>query len=94
MQSIHFGIQVVPDDRPSGVRCAAGACGRLRQGERITGFELFGWDRVVFASNFPVDGLDGSYADLLRVFDNVLEPDHADQLDKFFAANAEWIYRV
>lgn len=37
---------------------------------------LFGWDRVVFGSNFPLDGLAGSYEDLLRVFDDVLKQAH------------------
>ncbi|MBF6299454.1 amidohydrolase family protein [Nocardia amamiensis] len=56
--------------------------------------DRFGWDRVVFASNFPVDGLAGSYGDLIRVFDEVLRPDDEVQLEKFFAANAERIYRL
>ncbi|MFF4028128.1 amidohydrolase family protein [Nocardia elegans] len=56
--------------------------------------DRFGWDRVVFASNFPVDGLAGSYGDLIRVFDEVLGPDDEVQLEKFFAANAERIYRL
>jgi len=56
--------------------------------------DRFGWDRVIFASNFPVDGLFGSYGDLLRVFDEVLKPDDEAQLEKFFAANAERIYRI
>jgi len=56
--------------------------------------DRFGWDRVIFASNFPVDGLFGSYGDLLRVFNEVLKPEDEAQLEKFFAANAERIYRV
>ncbi len=56
--------------------------------------DRFGWDRVLFASNFPVDGLAGSYGDLLGVFDEVLQPADGNQLEKFFAANAERIYRV
>lgn len=56
--------------------------------------DRFGWDRVIFASNFPVDGLAGSYRDLIRVFDEVLTPDDEIQLEKFFAANAERIYRL
>jgi len=56
--------------------------------------DRFGWDRVIFGSNFPVDGLAGSYGDLLRVFDEVLKPDDGDQLEKFFATNAERIYRI
>jgi L-fuconolactonase len=55
---------------------------------------LFGWDRVVFGSNFPLDGLFGSYEELLRVFDEVLKSARDEQLEKLFAANAERIYRV
>ena len=55
---------------------------------------LFGWDRVVFGSNFPLDGLFGSYEELLRVFDEVLKSTRDEQLEKLFAANAERIYRV
>jgi L-fuconolactonase len=55
---------------------------------------LFGWDRVVFGSNFPLDGLVGSYEELLRVFDEVLKSARTEQLEKLFAANAERIYRV
>lgn len=56
--------------------------------------DRFGWDRVIFASNFPVDGLAGSYQDLLNVFGEVLGHAGEDQLDKFYAANAERIYRI
>jgi len=56
--------------------------------------DRFGWDRVIFGSNFPVDGIAGSYGDLLRVFDEVLKPEDEDQLEKFFANNAERIYRI
>jgi len=56
--------------------------------------DRFGWDRIIFASNFPVDGIAGSYGDLMRVFDEVLKPEDRDQLEKFFATNAERIYRI
>jgi L-fuconolactonase len=54
--------------------------------------DRFGWDRILFASNFPVDGVAGSYAELLRVFDAVLEGASGEQLRKLFAGNAERIY--
>lgn len=56
--------------------------------------DRFGWDRVLFASNFPVDGLMGSYADLLGVFGDVLKGAGDDDLEKFFVTNAERAYRV
>jgi predicted TIM-barrel fold metal-dependent hydrolase len=56
--------------------------------------DRFGWDRVLFASNFPVDGVAGSYAQLLNVFDEVLKDASGEQLQKLFAANAERVYRL
>ncbi len=56
--------------------------------------ERFGWDRVLFASNFPVDGVAGSYGELLRVFDEVLKDASSEQLQKLFASNADRIYRL
>jgi L-fuconolactonase len=56
--------------------------------------DRFGWDRVIFGSNFPVDGLAGSYGDLLRVFNEVLKPEDENLLEKFYATNAERIYRI
>jgi len=54
--------------------------------------DRFGWDRVLFASNFPVDGVGGSYGELLSVFDEVLKDASSEQLHKFFAGNAERTY--
>lgn len=54
--------------------------------------DRFGWDRVLFASNFPVDGVGGSYGELLSVFDEVLKDASSEQLQEFFAGNAERTY--
>ena len=56
--------------------------------------DRFGWDRIVFASNFPIDSVGGSYADLVHVFDEVLKDASSEQLQKFFADNADRIYRL
>jgi L-fuconolactonase len=55
--------------------------------------ELFGVDRCMFASNFPVDGMHGTFDDLYTAFSTVtrgLDPAARDQL---FATNAERVYR-
>jgi predicted TIM-barrel fold metal-dependent hydrolase len=55
---------------------------------------LFGWDRVMFASNLPVSGLS---ADLPTVIQTVLEavPDaEPDQIDRLFRRNGMTFYRV
>jgi L-fuconolactonase len=48
----------------------------------------------MFASNFPVDGIGGSYGELLHVFDEVLRDASSEQLQKLSASNAERIYRL
>ncbi len=55
--------------------------------------EAFGVDRCMFASNFPVDGMHGSFDDLYTTFDAVTAGLDDDARDKLFATNAERIYR-
>jgi predicted TIM-barrel fold metal-dependent hydrolase len=55
--------------------------------------ELFGVDRCLFASNFPVDGLHGTFDELYTAYSEVTAGLDADACDKLFAANAERIYR-
>jgi predicted TIM-barrel fold metal-dependent hydrolase len=55
--------------------------------------DLFGVDRCLFASNFPVDGLHGSLDELWSTYSTVTDDlDDADR-DKLFATNAERVYR-
>ena len=55
---------------------------------------IFGVDRCMFASNFPVDSLVGSFTDIMNGFrEAVAERPDAD-LDKLFKKNAERIYRL
>ncbi|EHB45719.1 amidohydrolase 2 [Mycolicibacterium rhodesiae JS60] len=55
--------------------------------------EAFGADRCLFASNFPVDGLHGSFDDLYTAYSTITAGLSADDRDKLFAANAERVYR-
>ena len=55
--------------------------------------EAFGVDRCMFASNFPVDSMYGTFDDLYAVFSTVTAGLDAASRDKLFAANAERIYR-
>jgi predicted TIM-barrel fold metal-dependent hydrolase len=54
----------------------------------------FGPDRAMFASNFPVDRLFGSYALLWRAYEHIVSSASADEKDALFRANAERIYRI
>jgi predicted TIM-barrel fold metal-dependent hydrolase len=56
--------------------------------------ELFGVDRVMLASNFPVDKLYSSFTTLYQAFENVLEPFSPDERHKMFYANAERFYAL
>jgi predicted TIM-barrel fold metal-dependent hydrolase len=53
----------------------------------------FGVDRCLFASNFPVDGMHGSFDELFTTYSAVTAGLGDDARDKLFAANAERIYR-
>lgn len=55
--------------------------------------ETFGVDRCLFASNFPVDGLHGTFDELYSTYSEVTAGLDDDSRDKLFAANAERIYR-
>ena len=54
--------------------------------------ELFGPDRCMFASNFPVDGMAGTYDELYGLYDNLTSDLDAASRDKLFAATAERVY--
>ena len=55
--------------------------------------DLFGVDGCMFASNFPVDGMHGTFDELYGAYRTVTAALAADDLDKLFAANAERVYR-
>ena len=55
--------------------------------------DVFGVDRSMFASNFPVDRLYSSFATLYRAFENIVADFSPDEQHLMFAANAENFYR-
>lgn len=54
---------------------------------------VFGVDRCMFASNFPVDGLHGTFDELFMTYSKITATLDDESRDKLFAANAERIYR-
>lgn len=56
--------------------------------------DVFGVDRCMFASNFPVDSAAGTFDDLYTTFSAVTAGVDAVSRDKLFAATAERIYRI
>jgi predicted TIM-barrel fold metal-dependent hydrolase len=55
---------------------------------------IFGEDRCMFASNFPVDGLAGSLATIYSGFAEATEKLGRDVQAKLFAGNARRLYRL
>ena len=55
--------------------------------------EAFGADRCLFASNFPVDGMHGTFDQLYTAFAELTAGLDDDARDNLFADNAERIYR-
>lgn len=56
--------------------------------------EIFGTDRCMFASNFPVDRLYSSFDDLFRGFELIVSDFSSDEQNALFGTNAERIYRI
>jgi predicted TIM-barrel fold metal-dependent hydrolase len=56
--------------------------------------ELFGPARCMFASNFPVDGLCGSFADIFGGFDQITRGFTAAERRALFRDNALRVYRI
>ncbi|MGH9090915.1 MAG: amidohydrolase family protein [Acidimicrobiales bacterium] len=55
--------------------------------------EAFGVDRCLFASNFPVDSMHGTFDELYDTFSTVTAGLDDGDRDKLFATNAERVYR-
>jgi predicted TIM-barrel fold metal-dependent hydrolase len=56
--------------------------------------EVFGPDRCMFASNFPVDSACGTFDDLYTTFNSVTADLDDETRDKLFAGTAELVYRL
>jgi predicted TIM-barrel fold metal-dependent hydrolase len=55
--------------------------------------EVFGVDRCMFASNFPVDGMHGTFNDLYSAYDQLTVDLDSEARNMLFASNAERVYR-
>jgi L-fuconolactonase len=59
-----------------------------------TCLELFGTDRTFFGSNFPVDSLFGTYAQLVDAYLDATGGLTPDERERVFVTNAERCYRI
>ena len=55
---------------------------------------MFGPDRAMFASNFPVDGLCASFDAIFSGFKAITRNDPADVQQRLFAGTARRVYRT
>jgi len=56
--------------------------------------DAFGAERAMFASNFPVDRLFGSYTDLWHAYAAIVEGASVAEKEALFCGNAERFYRI
>lgn len=56
--------------------------------------ELFGWDRVAFGSNMPMERMAGSYAQWIQTVRAVIGEASADEQAWFYAGNATRVYSL
>jgi predicted TIM-barrel fold metal-dependent hydrolase len=56
--------------------------------------DTFGVERAMFASNFPVDRLFGSYADLWHAYASIVDGASVAEKEALFCRNAERFYRI
>ena len=55
-------------------------------------FDLFGLDRCVFASNFPVDRMNVSFSDVIACLQPIMQRYTPEERDKYFSGNAKKFY--
>jgi len=60
----------------------------------LTTVELFGVERCMFASNFPVDGLCARFDEIYGGFDAIVHDFTADERHALFAGNARRLYDI
>ena len=56
--------------------------------------EVFGTERCMFGSNFPVDGMMSSYSRLWAAYSDITCDFSDDERYALFCGNAELIYRI
>jgi predicted TIM-barrel fold metal-dependent hydrolase len=60
----------------------------------LDAIRIFGVDRCMFASNFPVDGLKGSWDHLYTTYKRSVADFSQEDREKLFAKNALAFYRI
>jgi len=66
----------------------------LNRGVVLDTIDIFGVDRCMFASNFPVDGIVASYATIFGGFMEITAGFSPSEREKLFSGNAVRYYRL
>lgn len=56
--------------------------------------DAFGWDRVAFGSNMPIETIAGSYRQLVDSLESIIGGCSASERERFYASNARHFYRL
>jgi predicted TIM-barrel fold metal-dependent hydrolase len=56
--------------------------------------EIFGPERTMFGTNWPVDGLYSTYGELVGTYAEIISAFSASEREEMFARNAERVYRI
>lgn len=56
--------------------------------------DTFGMDRCMFASNFPVDRVNGTFPELMQSLQSILQPYSPADRQKFYCDNAKKFYNI
>ena len=59
-----------------------------------TCIELFGVDRCLFATNWPIDSLWSDYGDVVSAYRNITLGYSKSEIAKLFSENAQNIYQI
>lgn len=54
--------------------------------------DVFGWDRVLFGSNMPIEGMAGTYSELQRSLQTIIGEAELGEQQRFYSVNAYTIY--
>lgn len=60
----------------------------------LSTIEAFGVDRCMFGTNWPVDALYSTYAELIDAYRTIIDGFSRDEQERLFARNAERYYRI
>ena len=59
-----------------------------------TCIEIFGSTRIIFGTNWPVDGLWSEYSKVINAYKKITDQLSKSEREAFFFKNAEFLYKI